>query len=403
MMLTDYMDPVGPNHVAGLAAWLAGRNYAPSTVLDYARRAGTFLRWITETSRRLEDVGASDLVDYGKHLEEIGRWRRRGRSGCNDYTAACQLVTYLENAGVVTSHSAISTPAERLLAAFQEWSRTHRGIRDSTIRNYSTVVRDLIQTVGSEPGSYTARDLRAFVLERARRHGPATAEWVVTSTRVFLRYLVAVEACPVGFEHAIPSVAKWRLARLPRYVPTECIERVVRLTGDTSPIGARDRAVLLLLARLGLRAADIALLNLHDFDWHRARLRLAGKGRREAWLPLSQDVGDAVLHYLRTGRPAKETSRVFLLSRPPFGPIEPHVVSQIARRGLRRARVESPTRGARVFRHSLATTMLRVGVPLQTIASVLRHRCIDTTLHYTKVDIEMLKQVAPAWPEVSPC
>ncbi len=142
-------------------------------------------------------------------------------------------------------------------------------MRDSTIRNYSTVVRDLIQTVGSEPGSYTARNLRAFVLERAQRHGPETAEWV---------------------------------------------------------------------------AADIPLLSLDAFDCHRARLRVAGKGRREAWLPLSQDVGDAVLHYLRTGRPAKETSRVFLLSRPPFGPVEPHVVSQIARRGLHPGAPTPPTR-----------------------------------------------------------
>jgi site-specific recombinase XerD len=289
------------------------------------------------------------------------------------------------------------------LTAFQDWSTSHRGLKDATISNYSRVVRDLIQAVGSEPGSYTAQDLRAFVLDRARRHGPATAELVVTATRVFLRYLVAVAACPVGFEHAIPSVAKWRLARLPRYVPAEDIERVVRLTDDTSPIGARDRAVLLLLARLGLRAADIASLNLYDVDWLRARLRLAGKGRREAWLPLPQDAGDAVLHYLQMGRPAMETSRLFLLSRPPFGPIEPHVVSQIARRGLRRARVESPTRGVRVFRHSLATAMLRAGVPLQTIASVLRHHCFDTTLHYTKVDIQMLKQVASPWPEASPC
>ena len=407
-MATDYSGPdivesTEAEHLEGLASWLAQRGHTPRTIRTYTGLARRFLRWVATTERAIDQLGASDLDCYAVHLEASGRWSRRGHRGCNDYTSARHLVAYLHRSGLATERPATTSPGDRLLVAFQQWTRSHRGLMDSTISNYSGVVRDLIDAVGSEPAEYTARDLRTFVLDRARRHGTASAERVVTAVRVFLRYLVAIDACPVGFEHVIPSVAKWRLSSLPQYVPAADVERVVRAADAGTPIGARDRAVLLLLARLGLRATDIASMELADLHWHLGRLRVAGKGRREAWLPLPQAVGDAILHYLEVGRPTTTSSRLFLLSRPPFGPIKPHVVSQIARRGLRRAHVEAPTRGARVFRHSLATTMLRCGVPLQTIASVLRHQCIDTTLHYAKVDVEMLKKVVAPWPEAPSC
>lgn len=391
------------DHVKALAIWLERRGHPPGTIRTYTCLVRRFMRWVASTERSIDKLSAADLDCYAAHLETSGLWKDRGRRGCIYYTSARHLVTYLQQTGVTTVCAAADSPGDKLLIAFQQWTRRHRGLMDSTINNYSGVVRDLIETVGCDPAEYTARELRAFVLDRARSHGPASAERVVTSIRVFLRYLVAIEACPVGFEHAIPSVAKWRLSRLPRYVPAEDIESAVRTPDIGTPIGSRDRAILLLLARLGLRATDIASMRLDDLQWQQGRLLVAGKGRREAWLPLPQDAGDAILHYLEVGRPTTNCSHLFLLSRPPFGPIAPHVVSQIARRGLRRARVETSIRGVRVFRHSLATTMLRSGVPLQTIASVLRHHCIDTTLQYTKVDVDMLKQVAAPWPEGASC
>jgi len=391
------------DHVKSLAIWLERRGHPPGTIHNYTRLARKFVRWVAATERSIGKLCATDLDCYAAYLESSGHWRHRGRRGCNYYTSARHLVTCLQDGGEATKCCGTQSPGDRLLVRFQQWTRSHRGLMDATIRNYSGVVRELIDALGSDPADYSARDLRAFVLDRARRHGPASAERVVTAVRVFLRYLVAIGDCPAGFEHAIPSVAKWRLARLPAYLPAEDIERVVRSTDPGTAVGARDHAVLLLLARLGLRASDIALMKLDDLYWKQSRLRVCGKGRREAWLPLPQDVGDAILHYLDAGRPATASARLFLLSRPPFAPMEPHVVCQIARRGLRRAQVETPTRGVRVFRHSLATTMLRSGVPLQTIASVLRHHCIDTTLHYTKVDVEMLKRVAAPWPGGTSC
>jgi len=272
---------------------------------------------------------------------------------------------------------------------------------ETTIAAYSRRIERLLDAVGADPGAYTAEGLRAFVLEEAARRGPCTAEALVTAVRVFLRYLVAIGACPATFRHAIPSVAKWRLARLPRHLGVSEIERVLQTPDLSTDLGVRDHAVLLLLARLGLRGADIASMVLDDLEWSEGRVRVAGKGRRDDRLPLLQDVGDAILRYLVAARPRSLSSQVFLLTRAPYSAIRPHVVSQIARRALRAAQVDAAPLGARVFRHSLATSMLRKGVPLQSIAGILRHRNIDTTLHYAKVDIESLRRVAAPWPEVA--
>jgi site-specific recombinase XerD len=169
------------------------------------------------------------------------------------------------------------------------------------------------------------------------------------------------------------------------------------------PKGLRDRAVLLLLARLALRASDIAGLALRDMDWRSGWITVCGKGRRPERLPLPQDVGEAILRYLQQGRPALHNDRVFARVCAPLGPLTRAAVSQIARSALRRAGIQAPSNGAHVFRHSAATAMLRQGASLAGIGAVLRHRSPSTTAHYAKVDFELLAEVAQPWPEVSPC
>ncbi len=169
----------------------------------------------------------------------------------------------------------------------------------------------------------------------------------------------------------------------------------------------RDRAMVLLLARLGLRASDVVGLRLGDIEWERGRLRVVGKGRRETRLPLPQDVGDAVHDYLRAERPATATDYVFLTTRAPVGPIRTGGLQSVVCRLIERAGVQTSSRGAHVLRHSLATRMLREGATLDTIGAVLRHRDVNTTAIYAKVDVGLLRQVAQPWPspcaEVSPC
>jgi site-specific recombinase XerD len=186
---------------------------------------------------------------------------------------------------------------------------------------------------------------------------------------------------------------------------SEDVERVIASCDPATPIGTRDRAILLLLARLGLRAGDIFRLRLGDIDWKEAGIRVAGKGRRQASLPLTQEIGDAIVAYIKDGRPQTDSDTLFIRSRAPFRALANHcAISMVVIQAMRRAGVTCPSRGAaHVLRHSIASSMLRQGASLQEIAGVLRHRSIATTEIYAKIDIVALRQIAQPWPEVKPC
>jgi site-specific recombinase XerD len=190
----------------------------------------------------------------------------------------------------------------------------------------------------------------------------------------------------------------WRLAKLPRYLADAEVVRIVEACDRDSTVARRDRAMMLLLARLGLRASDVVGLRLDDIEWTQGRLRVVGKGRRETRLPLPQDVGDAILAYLETERPAVSTDHVFLTARPPLRPIGVSGLRDVVTRAIERADIQLPSRGTHVLRHSLATRLLRDGATLDTIGAVLRHRDVNTTAIYAKVDVRLLGQLAQPWP-----
>jgi site-specific recombinase XerD len=222
---------------------------------------------------------------------------------------------------------------------------------------------------------------------------------------MFLRFLIAEGQCTAGLDAAIPVLAHWRLSSLPRYLQSEEVERVIAACDPASPVGRRDRAILLLLARLGLRAGDIVRLRLGHIDWKEAGIHVCGKGHQQTRLPLTQEVGNAIVAYLKGGRPRTDTDTLFVRSRAPFRAFASHsAVSVIVAQALRRSGVTCPSRGsAHVLRHSVATSMLRQGASLQDIAAILRHRSIETTQIYAKVDVAALRQIAQPWPEVQPC
>jgi integrase len=206
-------------------------------------------------------------------------------------------------------------------------------------------------------------------------------------------------------------VAHWRLARLPRCLSAEEVNRLIAASDGTTPGRLRDRAILLMLARLGLRSGDVAALRLSDIDWNNGTLQVTGKGRYQVRLPLPQDVGDALLRYLAEVpikgagldcRPANvATEHVFLRSNAPCRPFASgDGVSSVVKHALKRANIDAPAKGAHLLRHTAATEMLRNGVPLDQAGLVLRHRSIDMTAYYAKADVGLLKQVAQPWPEV---
>ena len=284
--------------------------------------------------------------------------------------------------------------------------QVNRSVSESTLSAYGRTVGHLVRVLGEDPATYSAQGLRDFVEQRCRHYRRGSARMVCAAVRMFVRSLAIDGRCRAGLEHALTPLASWSQQRLPRGLTPVEIRRVLAACPSTAR-GRRDRAVLLLLLRLGLRAGDVATLRLSDLDFTTGTLRVSGKGARVVQLPLPQEVGEALLTYLRSGRPSVVSEFVFLRSVAPYTafalPRRGKGIEQIARAALKRAGVRPPTAGAHVFRHTAACEMLRGGVDLEGIAQVLRHRSVETTSLYAKVDRALLAQVAQPWPEVVSC
>lgn len=415
-MFSDYVVDIGVQerlrrgpaeiYLNTFADWLADRCYAVATIRSYILAADRFMCWWTCTS----DGGAllvpthSSLTTYRAHLTEGGHGGARVHEYSNAYCGARRFLLFLRQVGAIPHTDSVGRPRLELETRFRNWMRQHRGVSDITLDGYGRVVDRLLKYLGSEPSLYTAAQLRAFVLSQSQGYSHSKVDTAVTAVRTFVRFLIASQECPDNLQHAIPRVAGWRQAALPRYLAPADIERIISACDPSTPLGARDRSILLLLARLGLRAGDVAGLRLGNVDWTHGRIRVSGKSRRTTWLPLPQDVGDALLHYLATGRRAAIGDGVFLTTRAPYTPIIARQVSSTAERAIRRAGVKAPSLGAHLFRHSAATAWLRQGLTLQAIGTLLRHRDVDTTAIYAKVDVDLLSQIAMPWPaEGSSC
>jgi site-specific recombinase XerD len=239
-----------------------------------------------------------------------------------------------------------------------------------------------------------------FVEQHVHDRSSRSAQMMCWTLRSFLRYLRYRGVISSDLASCVPAVRTWRLASLPSYLHPKEVQRVLAACDRHGPMGRRDYAILLLLSRLGLRADEIRLLTLDDIDWESGRLNIRGKGRRVASMPLPKEVGAAIAEYLRHGRPKSDSRRVFLRCRAPQGGfVTSKGISDVANNALSRAGIQPVGRGgAHLFRHSLATQMLRAGASLTEIGQVLRHRNPDTTRIYAKVDLSSLRAIALRWP-----
>jgi len=346
------------------------------------------------------------LDRFSKHLRRCRCGRYARTKPVDILTGARLFLRHLQGVNDPTIRATEPVvPDPSLLQAFCDWMREYRGTSERTLYNYGLPLRELLHRIGEDPTKLDAHLLRNFVLDQSRSTGWAAAKRCTTALRMFLRFLIAEGRCRAGLLGAIPTLAHWRLSALPRYLPPQDVERLIGCCDLSSPVGKRDRAILLLLARLGLRAGDIVQLRLQDIDWKEAWVRVSGKSHHQTRLPLTQEVGEALVTYLQQARPRAQSDAVFLRSRAPFRALRSHAaVSVLVARAMRRAGVERPGRGAaHLLRHSVASSMLRQGASLQDISALLRHRCIETTQIYAKVDVTALHQIAQPWPEVASC
>lgn len=310
------------------------------------------------------------------------------------------FLQHLEKTGIVSVQSTASeNPTDPAMEPFADWLRRHRGIGDKSIRRHCLHVASLVSVLGRDPRSYDAARIRQALLEQYRGVSKNYAQTLAGSMRMYLRYLSANDVCSPLLINAVPAAPSWKLASLPRYIGPEDVEHVITCCDVTKPAGLRDRAILLLLARLALRAGDIVAMRLEDIDWRNALVRVCGKSKRQESLPLPQDAGDAILDYVENARPQSAESHVFLRTRAPYRRLaESGSVTNVVKYALKRAGLEEVRpQGACLFRHSAATNMLRSGKSLEAISTVLRHKSMDTTTIYAKTDKPMLLEVAQPW------
>ena len=295
----------------------------------------------------------------------------------------------------------------RLEHAFVDYLAKERGVCEATIDNYRhEVVRFLAYccTRGSlTPVRIAAKDLNAFVLQRARQVRPRRAKLTVTALRSFCQFLQFRGDLTHDLTGAILTVPNWRLTSVPPSLAPRDVRRLLRHCDQRTPTGQRNFTILLILARLGLRASEVMLMTLDDIDWEAGQVVVRGKGSRHEDLPLPRDVGAAIATYLRRWRPPCTTRRLFVRVRAPIRGFRTYeAISSIVKRALARTGLHPPTRGAHLLRFTLATNVLRRGGSLAEVAEILRHRHPDTTALYAKVDVHALRTVAPRWPECRP-
>ena len=294
------------------------------------------------------------------------------------------------------------TPAEQLTCDYERFLFEERNLAPASVvqlRRFASMF--LSEECGDRPlrlSKLRAPDVTGFVQRHAHQYGPSEAKHLVASTRSFLRYLHYKGLVNTDLSLAVPKVASWSLSTLPKHLSASQVRQVLRHCGRSTPLERRNYAILLLLARLGLRAGEVVRLNLEDVDWEKGLITVNGKGKW-AQLPLPADVARAIARYLRRDRPRCSCRRLFICGRAPIGGFHAAgSIAKIVKCALERAGVVSARKGAHLLRHSLATDMLRKGASLDEIGEVLRHSSPDTTAIYAKVDLDSLRRLALPWP-----
>lgn len=386
-------------HVPAYITQLQTQGYQPQTILKHLWLFAHFNRWLRRTDRGLRNLN-EEIVKHFLRRHYVQRKRQLEEGG-----ALYKLLNILRKARVVPGAEKVpTTPAERLAKQYQCYLLKERGCSAHTLENYGRHInRFIAERFGSGPirrSQIRAQDVIAFVQSGARQLSRGHASQRVTALRSFLGFLHYRGHITTDLAAAVPAVAHWRMTGLPRHLSSKSVQKVLDDCDQTTAFGRRNYVILLLLARLGLRGGEIINLQLEDLDWETAQLTIHSKKSR-SWtrLPMPGDVGKAVARYLRFDRPRCLSRNVFVRMVAPYQRLSrANVIAKLTQTALKRAGVECGRTGSHVFRHSLATEMLRQGASLAEIGQVLRHKNPDTTAIYAKVDLDALRRLAIVWP-----
>jgi site-specific recombinase XerD len=388
---------LGP-YIESYDAEMRGEGYAQQTREVQTRLVADFGCWLAKRGIQAQNITVELFRPY---LRARARRRRPTR---NDLPALQRLLELLRRQGVVAAAALpVTTPAQRLQSEFRFYLRQERALASTTQAAYTAFVSEFLTErfgAGSvDLSRLCAADVTRFVRRRASTIQSKRVQLMTTALRSFLRFARYRGDIEKDLAACIPAVANWKQSTLPRALPPDQVEQVLNSVDRKTAMGRRDYAILLILARLGLRAGEIRALTLEDLDWKEGLITVRGKAGRFSQLPLPKDVGAAIADYLRHGRPTTNSRCVFLRTKAPAGGFQGQSgVGSMVRHALERAGIDSPRKGAHQFRHALACQMLKQGASLSEIGELLRHRSPQTTVIYAKVDLDSLASLALSWP-----
>jgi site-specific recombinase XerD len=380
--------------IEGFRTHLLDAGYTPGTVKNVLKDVGRLGRWMADA-----DIEPSRLDD-GAIANHLASLRSGGAHRVPGERAMQPLLDYLKSRAVLDAAPPPRTTTDQLVSTYRTWLVNDRGLAESTVRRYEKLaLRFLREHAGTNADplkGLRGADVTAFLIRETGRIGVGSAKGRVAELRSLLRFLHLKGLTPISLAAAVPPVAGWHDTELPVGMVASDVQRLLDCCDRDHAIGVRDFAILMLVARLGLRSIEVARLQLGDIDWRAGEIVVRGKGRRQDRLPLPYEVGEALAAYLSDARPATSNRRVFLMCKAPRRPIRADSVHDVTRRACRRAGL--PVVGPHRLRHALATEMLHRGARLTEVSQVLRHRDLATTAIYAKVDVATLRQVAQPWP-----
>ena len=381
------------------AAFLAKQGYAKNSAHLQLRFLNDLNQWLLQ-----QQLLASDLSEQTIHRYMRSR-HKRYRPRNDDSSILSRLVYLLHAHGILQIELAQypDTPHQGVENDYDRYLSEERGLSMTTRSSYLLFIKRFLSTqFGNNPVKFddlTADDVIRFIRHQAVRLSPKYGGLMVSALRSFFRYLRHRGDIAINLAACVPTIPNWQYSALPKFLQAGQVQQVLSQCDRRTAQGRRDNAILMLLARLGLRACEIVRLTLDDIHWQAGEISIQGKGNRSALLPLPPDVGQAIADYLEKDRPICSTRRVFVrMKAPRRGFASSAAISTIVARSLKRAGIDSPHTGAHLFRHTLATQMLGQGATLADIALLLRHSSINTTAIYAKVDLLALRTLAQPWP-----
>jgi site-specific recombinase XerD len=383
---------MGP-FISGFRRSLVDQGYTSSSIRNMLKDVDMLGLWMQEHDLLPSGLTEAVIAEFHDYREAAGR---RKVASVKSFGP---LLRFLRGEGVIGEPAPSASPVERMLVDYRQWLVVERGLAEATIVRYEKLARRFLREhlTGDhvELGALSGADVTSFLLRETERASVGAAKGHVAELRSVLKFLFVRGLTSRLLTKTVPPVAGWRDTGIPRALPAGHVQQLLDSCDCGDPVQARDYAILMLIARLGLRSIEVARLELGDIDWRGGRLVLRGKASREDGMPLPSDVGAALAAYLTDVRPATPLRSVFVSCKAPLRGIRPDLVHDVTRRACDRAGL--PRAGAHRLRHTVATEMLRRGVKLVDIGQVLRHRDLATTAIYAKVDLATLRSIALPW------